>query len=103
MIDGTPYTYQFQVNEPMPLAPQTAGPHVYPDELHPGDRLSDGSGRSFAITEATRLVWVDLQPGRPFPHDTRYVLVTTSGMRSEQGQWWPVLNGKALRSRPSKA
>ena len=50
---------------------------------------------SFDISEPTRLVWVDLQPGRPFPHDTRYVLVTASGMRTEQGQWWPMVNGNA--------
>ena len=96
VIDGSQYTYHFQVDPPPPAAGQTPEIHVYPDELKQGDKLSDGPGRSFDISEPTRLIWVDLQPGRPFPHDTRYVLVTTSGMRSEQGQWWPVLNGKPL-------
>ena len=96
VIDGSPYTYHFQVDQPQPAAGQAPAIHVYPDELKQGDKLSDGSGRSFEIAEATRLVWVDLQPGQPFPHNTRYVLVTASGMRTEQGQWWPVLNGKAL-------
>ena len=102
VIDGSPYTYHFQVDQPQPAAGQAPAIHVYPDELKQGDKLSDGSGRSFEIAEATRLVWVDLQPGQPFPHNTRYVLVTASGMRTEQGQWWPVLNGKALWRRSAR-
>jgi hypothetical protein len=96
VVDGTPYAYHFQVDEPPPPAGQTPALRVYPDELKKGDKLSDGPGKPFDITETARLVWVDLQPDRPFPHDTRYVLVTAGGLRSEQGQWWPVVNGRPL-------
>jgi hypothetical protein len=96
VIDGTPYTYQFQVDQPQPAGETVPVMRVYPEELKKGDRLSDGPGRSFDISEPTRLIWVDLQPGRPFPHATRYNLVTATGMRTEQGQWWPVLNGRPL-------
>ncbi len=96
VIDDRQYAYHFQVEEPEAVE-KTAALHSYPYELNKGDKLSDGPGKSFDINEPTLLIWVDLQPGRRFAHNTRYVLVTATGMRSEQGQWWPVLNSKPLR------
>ena len=96
LIDGTPYTYHFQVSEPQPAATQAPAIRVYRDQLDIFDRLTDGSAKLIEISEPTRLVWVDLESGLPFPHNSRYVLATASGVRVEQAQWWPELNGRPI-------
>jgi hypothetical protein len=70
--------------------------HIYPYQLDSGDKLSDGGKKKFEIKERTLLIWVDLLCGSKFPHSTEYVLISRSGTRVEQAEWWPVLNGSPL-------
>ena len=51
LIDGTPYTYRFQVDE-LPAAGRAAAMHVYPDELHKG--INSRTGREDRWTSARR-------------------------------------------------
>lgn len=86
--------------------PGTAEVFLYPYELTPRDELKDGpiSDRvPFPIRSNTMLVWVDLLPDANFAHPTLYVLISAAGARVEEGQWWPVLNGRALFRGPNQA
>ena len=31
-----------------------------------------------------------------FDHPTAYILISSHGVRVEQGMWWPVLNGRRI-------
>jgi hypothetical protein len=78
-------------------APHRAVVKVYGEKLTPADKLSDGeNGRPIRIPGEATLIWVDLQPGARFAHETEYVLITPRGTNVAKGQWWPVLNGKAI-------
>jgi hypothetical protein len=71
--------------------------HVYSETLTAKDNLQDGpDGKAIAITSETKLIWVDLAPWARFAHDTEYLLITSEGTTIIKGQWWPVLNGKAI-------
>lgn len=77
--------------------PHRAVVKVYGEKLTAADKLSDGdNGRPIRIPGEATLIWVDLQPGARFAHDTEYVLITPRGTSVSKGQWWPVLNGKAI-------
>jgi hypothetical protein len=79
---------------------------IYPYELVPGDKLEDGpvgNATSFAVKSETLLVWMDLLPEAKFAHPTRYVLISASGIIVEDGQWWPVLNGRPILRRVNTA
>jgi hypothetical protein len=77
--------------------PHRAVVKVYGEKLTPADKLSDGeNGRPIRIPGEATLIWVDLQPGARFAHETEYVLITPRGTSVAKGQWWPVLNGKAI-------
>jgi len=71
--------------------------HVYPHELDSQDRLSDGPEEGlFNLDDNCLLVWIDLLPEAYFAHPTAYILISRGGIRSEQGNWWPVFNGKRI-------
>ncbi len=71
--------------------------HFYPHSLSPQDSLHDGPfGKKLDIQEDAFLIWVDLFPGMFFAHETAYILVSKDSIRIEKGDWWPVLNGKAV-------
>ncbi len=73
--------------------------HIHPKEIGPEDVLTDGDqqdARRFEIAEPTILVWIDLHPDARFAHDTRYILLSASSLRTEAGMWWPVLNGERI-------
>src|SRR5262245_36017969 len=70
---------------------------VYPEKLTEKDKLTDGAGaKEIEIKSESTLIWIDLTPDARFAHPTQYVLISTEGARVVKGQWWPVLNGKAL-------
>jgi hypothetical protein len=65
------------------------------------DKLSDGEvGTDIPLDNVTLLVWVDLDPGARFVHDSTYVLISADGVRMLAGQWWPVVNGKSVFGTP---
>lgn len=71
--------------------------HVYPHELTSRDRLIDGpQERMFKIYDNCLLIWVDFLPGAFFSHPTAYILVSRDDILVEQGNWWPILNGKKI-------
>ncbi len=71
--------------------------HFYPHALSPQDSLQDGPfGKKLDIQEDTFLIWVDLFPGMFFAHETAYILISKGNIRTERGDWWPVLNGKMI-------
>lgn len=74
--------------------------HVYPFYIFPSDTLVDGpphlGGKSISVTSPSMLIWVDLDPESRFEHPTRYILISTDGVRVEEGVWWPVLNGRQI-------
>ena len=71
--------------------------YFYPHELTMEDKLVDGpTGREFRITDNTLLIWVDLLPTAFFAHPTAYILISGEETRVENGEWWPVLNGKRI-------
>ncbi len=83
--------------EPFFLGQNTAI-YAFPYALTSEDKLTDGAeGQEISLYEETLLLWVDHYKQSNMPHDTRYVLVSRSGVRVEKGQWWPVLNGRAVR------
>jgi hypothetical protein len=82
--------------------PGTVEVFLYPYELTPRDRLSDGR-RSIPLKAQTMLVWVDLMPKADFAHPTLYVLIGADGARVEEGNYRPVLNGKPLFAGPNQA
>ena len=60
--------------------PRKAVIHVYAEKLTANDVLADGpSKKRIEITGETTLIWVDLQPGYRYAHDTEYVLITARG------------------------
>jgi hypothetical protein len=70
---------------------------VYPEKLTEKDKLTDGAGaKEIEIKSESTLIWIDLSPDARFAHPTQYILISTEGARVVKGQWWPVLNGKAL-------
>ena len=71
--------------------------YFYPHQLTMEDKLVDGpTGREFRITDNTLLIWVDLMPQALFAHPTAYILISGEGTRMENGEWWPILNGKRI-------
>jgi len=78
--------------------PGTVEVFLYPYELTSGDVLEDGpsSTKPMKFSEETMLVWIDLLPTARFAHPTQHVLISKSGVKIVDGQWWPVLNGKML-------
>lgn len=74
--------------------------YICPHELMPEDTLTDGpDGAQFEITDNTLLIWVDFEPDSKFAHATAYILISAmseSQIRVEDGEWWPVLNGKQI-------
>jgi hypothetical protein len=71
--------------------------YIYPQALTPEDTLTDGNhGKKLDITENTLLIWVDFAPPADFAHPTAYVLISATGIRIEEGEWWPVLNGEPI-------
>jgi hypothetical protein len=78
--------------------------HVYPHVLTPQDELSDGPLKDlFSINNAGLLIWVDLLPAAFFSHPTAYVFISRTDIQVENGNWWPILNGKKiLYGQPNK-
>jgi hypothetical protein len=74
--------------------------YVYPQKLTARDKLSFGPGteqkKAIPIKEETTLIYVDLLPNARFAHPTECILVSSEGARVIKGDWWLVLNGKAL-------
>jgi hypothetical protein len=71
--------------------------YAYSQVLDRDDLLQDGpDGLEIAIADASVLLWVDKMPQAFFAHPTAYILVSTSGTRVVEGQWWPVLNGRRI-------
>lgn len=71
--------------------------HLYPHSLSPQDILQDGPfGKKLDILEDTFFIWIDLFPGMFFAHNTAYILISKDNVRIEEGDWWPVLNGKMI-------
>lgn len=80
-----------------PAPPSGAHVFVHPEKLTAKDVLSFGeTGERIEIKGETTLVWVDLSPGARYGHPTECVLISTAGTRVVKGDWWLVLNGKAL-------
>lgn len=79
--------------EPRPVA------RIFPFHatLKAADKLQDGdSGPAIALDGETTLIWVDRMPEARYAHPTEYVLISGKGTRVVKGDWWPVLNGRAL-------
>lgn len=71
--------------------------YCYPQPLVESDTLSDGSESApFRISSPTMYFWVDLMPEARFAHPTLHVLLSETHSRLEQGEWWPVLNGRVI-------
>jgi hypothetical protein len=71
--------------------------YAYSHVLDPSDTLRDGpDGREFTLDGETLLIWVDKEPQAFFAHPTAYILISSDGVRVEQGMWWPVLNGRRI-------
>ena len=71
--------------------------HVYPHVLTPRDKLTDGPlEESFKIHNNSQLIWIDFLPGAFFAHPTAYILISSENIRTEQGYFWPELNGKRI-------
>lgn len=75
---------------------------IYPKKLTAQDKLSFGPGKdqikTIPIKEETTLLFVDLQPGARFAHNTQCILISSGGTRIIEGNWWLVLNGERLFS-----
>jgi len=92
------------ITSPYLITPQSAIPearvdvHFYPYVFNSRDLLTDGPapGRALKIPGNTLLVWVDRQPFFRFAHKTAYVLISQEGIRIEDGEWWPELNGRKI-------
>jgi hypothetical protein len=80
--------------------PDKARVYVYPQPLTARDKLSFGPDteqkKTIPIKETTTLIYVDLAPGARFAHPTECILVSSEGARVIRGDWWLILNGKAL-------
>jgi hypothetical protein len=72
--------------------------HIWPSELKPGNKLTDGSRKDLALKEQTLLIWVEWPRGQ-----AEYVLVSRSGTQIEKRQGRPVLNGHTLFRTPGHA
>jgi len=71
--------------------------YVYPHKLTSQDQLSDGPPENkIRIFDNSILIWVDLLPAAFFAHPTAYILISKRKIRTEQGNWWPMLNGKQI-------
>lgn len=69
----------------------------YHATLKAADKLQDGdSGPAIALDGETMLIWIDRMPEARYSHPTEYVLVSGKGTRVVKGDWWPVLNGRAI-------
>jgi hypothetical protein len=71
--------------------------HVYPHELTSQDELADGPlEKLFTIDNNCLLLWVDFLPGAFFAHPTAYIFVSGESIWTENGNWWPTLNGQTI-------
>jgi hypothetical protein len=91
-FSAQPLTAQAQTEVRQPKA----NVFIYPHKLTNKDKLTDGAASPIEIKSETTLIWVDLAPGARFSHATEYILISPEGSRLVKGQWWPILNGKAL-------
>ena len=79
------------------ITPDFCKIYFYPQTINPGDRLVDGpSGGEIRICDQSLLLWVDLEPGYRFEHETAYIIISSQGVQIIEGRWWPVLNGKTI-------
>ena len=79
--------------------PSKAKVYVYPLKVTPKDKLSFGVPQMempVAIKRESTLVYVDLNPTAKFSHPTMCILISNEGAEMIKGDWWLVLNGKAL-------
>jgi hypothetical protein len=81
-------------------APVKAKVYVYPEKLTAKDKLSFGADDNeknlIPIKGETTLIYVDLAPNARFAHPTQCILISADGARVIGGNWWLVLNCKAL-------
>lgn len=81
------------LEEPRPVARI----FVHHATLKADDKLQDGDeGPIIALDGETTLIWVDRMPEARYAHPTEYVLISGKETRVVKGDWWPVLNGRAL-------